>query len=72
MLREATDLLDLPLPSDGHLLFFHDPADMEDDGEVMYVPAGTTVAERHGCVIPWEDLAALRFARVRVIADLDG
>lgn len=43
--REATDLA---LPSDGHLLFFTDPDEYDSEGEVMYVPAGTAVAERHG------------------------
>jgi uncharacterized protein YwqG len=47
------DALDIPLPADGHLLFFanrHDPSwdvDRADkDGRVVYVPAGTATAER--------------------------
>ncbi|MFD6132125.1 hypothetical protein ACFWC2_19110 [Streptomyces diastaticus] len=44
------DASDLPLPKDGRLLFFAWP---ESDypspaGQVIYVPAGTTVTERDG------------------------
>ncbi|QBI55400.1 DUF1963 domain-containing protein [Streptomonospora litoralis] len=41
------EVTDLPLPSDGRLLFFADPdiCNMP-SGEVVYVPAGTAVAER--------------------------
>jgi hypothetical protein len=40
---------DLPLPPDGRLLFFaypQDDGDLADMGDVVYVPAGTAVAER--------------------------
>ncbi|WP_329246461.1 YwqG family protein [Actinoallomurus sp. NBC_01490] len=43
--RQATDI---PLPPDGHLLFFTQSDDFGPDlnGEVMYVPAGIPVVER--------------------------
>ncbi|RCV55895.1 DUF1963 domain-containing protein [Marinitenerispora sediminis] len=47
------DVLDLPLPKDGHLLFFgnKDEPEWGDDsedteGRIVYVPAGTPTAER--------------------------
>jgi hypothetical protein len=52
--REATDL---PLPSDGHLLFFADPDEMDDEGAVMYIPAGTAAEERQ---IEYFDASTLR------------
>lgn len=42
---------DLPLPPDGHLLLFADAEEAQEDenaGMVVYVPAGTAVAERAG------------------------
>jgi hypothetical protein len=43
-------MLDIPLPPDGHLLFFADRREPnwspETDGRVVYVPAGTVTAER--------------------------
>jgi Domain of unknown function (DUF1963) len=48
-----SDLRGFPLPEDGHLLFFHNTEYMgpecdspDDDGRVLYVPAGTATAER--------------------------
>lgn len=43
------DALDIPLPEDGHLLFYasldHEQANHGDDGRVVYVPAGTVPLE---------------------------
>ena len=48
-----SDLRGFPLPEDGHLLFFHNTEYMgpecdspDDDGRVLYIPAGTATAER--------------------------
>jgi hypothetical protein len=45
-----TGKLDIPLPQDGHLLFFADKREPnwspDTDGRVVYVPAGTVTAER--------------------------
>jgi Domain of unknown function (DUF1963) len=48
-----SDLRGFPLPKDGHLLFFHYTEYMgpecdcpDDDGRVLYIPAGTATAER--------------------------
>ncbi len=43
------ETLDLPLPGDGHLLFFANRRDLDGsagDGAVVHVPAGTAAAER--------------------------
>jgi hypothetical protein len=56
---------DLPLPSDGCLLLFAFPeiaADPEVTGSVVYVPIGTTVAERDKHAwnsFEWEDATAM-------------